>query len=218
VKLFASHLLLACVILLSWDAPRLLRFLVGNKSVDGTALYEPPFSSLRARGFALAAKALFVWFMLITPFLSTRSRAKSLAATPAARPFRTGVYDVVRFAVNRDTLPPVVSDSIRWRDVIFDNAGAGSVNTTDSVFWQRYRRGYFRYRADTLAKTVVVWKTSTALDSTYLFTMRYDLPDTTRVRLWAPIRKDTIYVELVRTARHFQLAERQFHWISEYNR
>ena len=29
---------------------------------------------------------------------------------------------------------------------------------------------------------------------------------------------DSIHVELVRVPRHFQLGERQFHWISEYNR
>jgi len=29
---------------------------------------------------------------------------------------------------------------------------------------------------------------------------------------------DSIHVELVRVPRHFQLTERQFHWLSEYNR
>ena len=137
---------------------------------------------------------------------------------PAAAPFRAGIYDVKHFVVNGDTIPPLVTDSLRWRDVIFDNSSAGSVNTTDSVFWQRYHRGYFRYKPDTSKHTVVVWKTSTALDSTYLFSMRYELPDTNTVRFWTAIRNDSVFVELVRNKRHFQLAERQFHWLSEYNR
>ena len=70
----------------------------------------------------------------------------------------------------------------------------------------------------TTKRTVAVWKTSTAFDSTYLFNMRYELPDSSTVRLWAAIRSDSLYVELVRSNRHFQLAERQFHWLSEYNR
>jgi hypothetical protein len=55
-------------------------------------------------------------------------------------------------------------------------------------------------------------------DSTFLFTMRYAVPDTSTIRVQMVIRADTINVDLGRTARHFQLAERQFHWLSEYNR
>ena len=97
--------------------------------------------------------------------------------------------------------------------------GAGSVNTADQVFWQRYRRGYFRYKPDTSAHLMPVWKTSTIPgDSTFLFTVRYEVPDTSTIRLHTVIRGDSVHVELVRVARHFQLTERQFHWLSEYNR
>ena len=34
----------------------------------------------------------------------------------------------------------------------------------------------------------------------------------------ALIRGDSVHVEMVRAPRHFQLTERQFHWLSEYNR
>jgi hypothetical protein len=48
--------------------------------------------------------------------------------------------------------------------------------------------------------------------------MRYEVPDTAVIRFHAKIRDDSIHVELARVARHFQLTERQFHWLSEYNR
>ena len=116
-------------------------------------------------------------------------------------------------------LAPGTSDTLRWKNVIIDNALAGSVDTRDGVFWQRYRRGYFRYKPDTALKSVTVWKISTIpRDSTFLFTMRYEVPDTNTVRLHTVIRGDSIHVELVRVPRHFQLTERQFHWVSEYNR
>jgi hypothetical protein len=64
-----------------------------------------------------------------------------------------------------------------------------------------------------------VWKTSTIPgDSTFLFTMRYALPDSARIQFWTAISGDSLFVELARTNRHFQLTERQFHWLSEYNR
>jgi hypothetical protein len=48
--------------------------------------------------------------------------------------------------------------------------------------------------------------------------MRYEVPDTSVIRFHTKIRDDSVYVELVRMPRHFQLTERQFHWLSEYNR
>ena len=132
---------------------------------------------------------------------------------------RQGVYDVKSYVVNKTPVPLTSTDTLRWKDVIFDTDGAGSVNTWDSVFQRRYGRGYFRYKPDTAAHTAAVWKTSTIPgDSTFMFTMRYEVPDTNTVRLHTVIRGDSIHVELVRVARQFQLAERQFHWLSEYNR
>ena len=204
--------------LLLWDSRRLVGLLVLNRPAGATGLYEPYFSTRWRRRTAVAAKVLFIVLMLILPFMEARARYRVLVTQPPARPFAAGVYDVVRFVVNRDTVPALLADSVRWKNVIFDNAGQGSVNTTDPVFWRRYGRGYFRFKADTVTRSVVVWKTSTALDSTFLFTMRYELPDSSRIRLWTALRNDSLYVELRRTARHFQLSERQFHWLSEYNR
>jgi hypothetical protein len=164
-------------------------------------------------------KALLVWLIVITPFRRDWEQYQNLKRPPMPGPFREGIYDVKLYVVNRrDTIPASVADTLRWKDVIFDSRGAGSVNTTDPVFWQRYRRGYFRYKPDTAARTMAVWKTSAALDSTWLFSMRYEVSDTNTIRLRTAIRGDSLYVELVRTDRHFQLAERQFHWLSEYNR
>ena len=129
------------------------------------------------------------------------------------------MYDVRQYVVNHDTIPPSTTDTLRWRDVVIDNATAGSIGTSDPFFWQRYRRGYFRYRPNVAQHTAAVWKTSAIpRDSTFLFTMRYERPDSNTIRLHTQIRGDSVHVELVRVPRHFQLTERQFHWVSEYNR
>jgi hypothetical protein len=218
VKLYASHLFFACVFLLLWDAKRLFRFLVLNRASPATTAYEPYFTQPWLRWAARGAKLVMVVLILVLPFRNAWRTYQAVRSQPLAEPFRAGVYDVRTFAVNGDTVPPLVTDSLRWRDVIFDNASSGSVNTADDLFWQRYRRGYFRYRANTAEQTAVVWKMSAAFDSTYLFTMRYELPDSNTIRLWTTVRDDSLFVELARSNRHFQLAERQFHWLSEYNR
>lgn len=219
VKLFAGHLLAFSILLLALDGPRLFAFFVLNRAVSGTTVYDPPDTRPWHRYARWGAKAYLVYFILVSPFLTSWRRAEAMAATPPSHPFRAGVYSVRHFVLNGDTLPVTAADSVRWRDVIIDNAGQGSVGTSDALFWQRYGRGYFRYRADTTTRTVQVWKISTIPgDSTFLFAMRYEIPDSATVRWWTAVRRDSVGVELVRTPRHFQLAERQFHWVSEYNR
>jgi hypothetical protein len=219
VKLFASHLLFACLFLLALDAPRLLNFLVLNRATPATTAYDLPFTEPWQRWGARALKALLVWQILAMPAWRgwTSYQMSTAPKPPGAIP--VGVYQVRRFVRNGVDVPVSPDDSLRWRDVIIDNASAGSVGTRDPVFWQRYGRGYFRFAADSAARLAQVWKTSTIpRDSTFLFTMRYAVRDSVTVELRTAIRGDSVVAELVRVPRHFQLAERQFHWISEYNR
>jgi hypothetical protein len=219
VKLYASHLLFACVFLLALDSPRLVRFLVLNQSTPPTTAYDANFTRGWRRWGGVAVKVFIVFQILIFPFKNGWSRYQAAKLAAASGPFKAGVYDVRAFVVGRDTIPASSADTLRWRDVIFDNDGAGSVNTSDQLFWQRYRRGYFRYRPDTIRHTVAVWQTSAApRDSTFLFTMRYEMADTNTIRFHGLVRGDSLHVELARAPRHFQLTERQFHWLSEYNR
>ena len=218
VKLYASQLFLSSVVLLAMDAPRLTRGLLLNQPIGRTALYDPPSDSTRGRIIRGLLKLVILVVILIIPLQNSWQRAQSAAKPVRAVPLAVGVYEVQRFVRNHDTIPALSSDSLRWRDVIIDNAMQGSVGSTDTAFWQRYRRGYFRYKADTSAHLLTVWRTSVTQDSTFLFTARYVVRDSTRAQLWTTLHGDSLYVELVRSPRHFQLAERQFHWLSEYNR
>ncbi len=218
VKLYSMHLFFCCIYLLLHDAPRLFNLFVLNRAAASTALWQPLDAAPWQRYARWGLKAILLWGFLYLPYQGNSSRYAALKKTPAPKPFAIGVYDVQRFSLNGKDVPPLLADSMRWRNVIFDSQQAGSVETRDSVFWQRYRRGYFRYKADTLKHTVAVWKTSTAFDSTWMFSMRYEMPDSNTIRFWTKIRTDSVFMELVRTNRHFQLAEKQFHWLSEYNR
>jgi hypothetical protein len=219
VKLYASHLLIACLFLLAFDAKRLIGFLVLNRGAGPNKQYDFTYSKSWQRWAVNGAKVLFLWQFLYQPAVGNWARYQAGKQPVPPGPFKVGVYDVRTFVVNRDTIPLTSTDSLRWRDVIIDSNTAGSIGSRDSVFWQRYRRGYFRYRPDTAARTMAVWKVSTIPgDSTFLFNMRYEVPDSSTVKFYASIRGDSVFAELIRTPRHFQLTERQFHWLSEYNR
>jgi hypothetical protein len=219
VKLYSSHLLFSCLFLLALDAPRLVRFLVLNQPTPPTTAYDAVFDQPLSFWGSAAVKVFIVFQILIFPVKNGYQRYRAANAAAPSGPFKVGLYEVRDFTVNRQSIPAVVGDSLRWRDVIFDSNGAGSVNTTDSLFFQRYRRGYFRYKTNPTDQTVAVWRTSAIpRDSAFLFNSRYATPDSNTIVLDAQIRGDSVHVEMVRVPRHFQLTERQFHWLSEYNR
>jgi hypothetical protein len=219
VKLYSMHLLFGCLFLLALDSERLVNLLVLNRATPPTHAWDPKFAEPWQRWGSAGVKLFFVWQFLLVPLIGGWSRYQALKLPAKPGPLAAGVYDVRSYVVNKTVMPLSSADTIRWKDLIIDSNGAASVNTGDQLFQRRYGRGYFRYKADTIAHTAAVWKTSTIpRDSTFLYTMHYEVPDTSTIRLHMVIRGDSVHVELVRVPRHFQLAERQFHWLSEYNR
>lgn len=219
VKLFATHLFIMALVLATADGRRLFSLFVLNRSVDRTPLFDPPLPTRIPRWGHLAVKIALGIAFLAMPFRSSYQRWQaSRAPAPVTRPLAMGMYDVRTFIRNGDTIPALVHDTTRWHDVIIDSPRGGSVGTTDPRFWQRYRRGYFLYAADTSTRILTVWRTSMLRDSVPVFTARYALSADGGAQLWTQFGRDSVHVELVRSTRHFQLSERQFHWLSEYNR
>jgi hypothetical protein len=122
---------------------------------------------------------------------------------------------VTFFTLNKRPVPFSLRDTIRWQDMIFED-GTGSIKTTDTSFRQRYGRGYFSYSFDKKSPVMHIKKLAT--DSLSFLDLNYQLAGDSAIHLWGKKHGDSVYVDLKRTNRHFQLAERQFHWLSEHNR
>lgn len=218
VKLFSTHLLIACLVLLSFEYGRILNFLVSNRYAEQGNLYYIRYPKKWMRIAAVTFKLLFLVFFVIIGGVESYNSFVQRGSIPESKPIRSGLYDVTVFVKNGDTIPPLLYDTIRWRDIVFEKNGAGSVGTTDTLFWQRYRRGYFRSKIDTIKKEIEFSKSNPAFDMFNLFTLQYEIPDSNSIVLKGIIRNDSVYAILQRSKRHFQLAEKQFHWLSEYNR
>jgi len=217
VKLFSAHIFMMCLVLLVFEYKRLLNFFIQNRQTVPGNLFQVSFPKKWMRGAKWVLKLGFVYLMVILQTQNTWSYYKEVHSRTEIHPIKDGVYEVSKFVVNHDTIPYSYADSLRWKDVIFDK-GDGSIKTTDTIFRQLYRRGYFKYKTDTLNKTIAFTKTNWLMQSLPLFNLTYEIPDSNTIRLYGMIRNDSMYAELKRTSRHFQLAERQFHWLSEYNR
>ncbi len=207
VKLFSIHLFVLSNFLLLGDAKRLVNFFIFNKPTQPAFRLCLPNKRLRVAQAVL--KVAFMTLFLLLPFYQTYLSTAGPNGAPARGKLTTGYFGVEQFQGN---LP----DSLRWKDVIFEQTNAGSILTMDTLLRQRYRRGYFMYTLDSV-KSTIAFKRST-VDTTALFTMNYTMPDTNHILLRGRIRNDSVVVALKRQHRHYQLTERQFHWLSEANR
>lgn len=216
VKLYSMQVMIYSLFLVLGDWRRLSNFFLLNRAVPATALYDIELTKRWQRIGRWILKLAFIIVFIIIPFIESRDRYRNGLKQVASGPITTGIYNIKVFAKNGDTVAVATNEDEEWKDFIFDVNGMGSINTTDSLFRQRYRRGYFMYQPDT-AKQVIDFR-KFPMDSVPLFSLHYKIIDDNRLHLWGPVRNDTLYFELEKSKRHFQLTENQFHWISEANR
>ncbi len=113
VKILSSHLLLLAVLLVLPDARRLADMLVLHRPTTPVSL-RPPFSTPRRRLMWMVAKSLVVT-SLIGGTLFT-----NVAAWYEMRSggFEPDVFEVDTFAHDGEVLPPLVTDTVRWRRLL----------------------------------------------------------------------------------------------------
>jgi hypothetical protein len=215
VKIFSIQLVLVCLFLLANEAGRIWDFFVLNKPAPGSSLYTFRYRQKWMRITRLVLKAAFIIIAVVLEVFNGMDYYKFVHKPSAAQVIPNGVYAVTNFSVTHHGSPLSLSDSLRWQDVIFED-GTGSIKTTDALFRQRYGRGYFAYSADDQSRQLAFKDRKT--DSANILVFHYDLPDSNSLHLWGKKGNDSLDVELRRTNHHFPLAERQFHWLSEYNR
>jgi len=214
VKIFSMQMVFTCMFLLANESGRLINFFILNKPAPLSDLYHFSYSKKWMKISRIVLKVIFIVATVgMVTFNSYHNGYKPRHAPVAKSPIRNGIYEVTGYAVNNVQLSP--TDSLRWKDAIFEN-GIGSTVVDDTSFRPKYGRVYFGFRADSTQHKVTI---TNALDrSVVTYNFDYTLTDTSSIRLTGKTRQGDIVIELKRTKRHFQLAEKQFHWLSEHNR
>jgi hypothetical protein len=214
VKLNSLQLLLSCLFLAGCEWKRLLNFFWFNRQAGPSVIFEWTMERSWQKAVRILFKILFIYLFAIKVLIQSlevhKETEKSIEFT-----IQTGIYNIITYSKNSDTSEACI-DQMIWKDIIFDKDGSGSVNTLDTLFRQRYNRGYFVYEPDTIARTITFKKYHT--DSIALFKLSYNKLNDSIVTLYGKLQSDSIYMKIQRSNRHFQLTEKQFHWISESNR
>jgi hypothetical protein len=217
VKIYSINLLVASIFLAWQERERLFAFFILNRTVVPSSLFEKKYQGKWKKSTRIILKAAFI---ILSFGFTTKNYYDYYAEFHknefrVLEPIQPGMYHVETFAKNGDTIPESLVDSTRWRDVIFDYNGSGSLSANDSSLRMRYGRAYFNYEPDSLGKRLE-WKLSG--DRSPVANFEMELSEKGKIILKGKKAEDSLYVVLRKMNRHFPLTERQFHWISESNR
>lgn len=215
VKINSITLVVICCWLLAMELPRLIAFFFHNRA-ESSNILQFPFSTKRGRRLARTVKWVFVGLTMgVTVMLSLQSyNQQHNKINPPV--LKTGMYDVLLQVHQGDTLSIADTDSLFWQNFVLDKGMEGSIKTTDSRFRQRYGRGYFNYKVNSVRSTLSLFRRTS--DSVPIVQFRYEVKDSVTLMLRSIPLTDSLQLTLRRRTTVFPLGEKQFHWISETNR
>ncbi|QBZ98383.1 hypothetical protein [Flavobacterium sangjuense] len=215
VKLYSMQIVICCFFLLAIDSRKYLNFFILNKPTIPTTGYNYHFTKRWQRVGRIVLKTAFIVLVVGLNIYECidwygQMHKEETSIIPQ------GVYNIKTFKKNNQLIAIDATDTLAWKDFIFDKGKLGSIKTADTTFWNKYGRAYFVYETDK-SKQMINFKEGMS-DSVPLFGMKYKFINKKILQLEGVFKKDTLFYELVKHDKKFPLAERQFHWISEANR
>jgi hypothetical protein len=145
VKLFSIHLVLMALVLFITDH-RFLRVLVKNKAVEKYNYYHPVKSKKYHKVIFWTKSVgliLLISFISFNFYTTERNRGDK-----RQKPLLYGIWEASHFIKNGDTLPPLITDSYRWRYLIVDLKDEATVKTMDDLKHQ------YKFLADSTSQKV----------------------------------------------------------------
>lgn len=205
VKLFSSMLLLMDLFLLAPEASRLWDIFIFNKATSPT-VPEFKWDKERFNSISAAIKWFFILGFLYGTIFFTQEMTRVYGdLTP--KPKLYGIYEVQSFVRNKDTVPPLTTDSTRWRQLVVQT------DKEAVFFYMNDKRKWMRFEVDsTLKKAVLYSRDDTLVKSVFLIRTI----DSVHLELNGTLQSDSLHVLLKKIdPNSFILESRGFHWINE---
>jgi hypothetical protein len=204
VKLFSTHLLLMAIFLAVPDVRRLLNFLVFNRGNEPVDLSAPRFERRWIQISAMVFQIVFVGWMLWSVIDTLWKFHKQIVNE--TRPPLYGLYAVETFSRNGQELPPLITDSSRWKKVSIQHPGKLGIRLMDDST-KSYNALY-----GPATNAVALWEG----EKSHTNVLTYSWVDTDHVVLQGELETNALSVHLRRIdMSKVLLLNRGFHWINE---
>ncbi len=206
VKIFSINLVIMAAWIAWYDKERLVNFFALNRTALPAHL-AMPLKTKWKKILQLSLKALTILFALYSTLWSSIKERKEYGDA-APKPPLYGIYDVETFIKNGTALPPLATDTSRWKRIIINYPQNIRISTMpDSLTWMKLS-------IDTTKKTALF---TSYKDSTEMFTFRYSEPDKEHLFFDGTIKNDSIQINMKRfDINKFRLVKRGYNWINEY--
>ena len=207
VKLYSTNLLLMAVFLAAPDLGRLVDFFLLNRPAAPADLTAGRFPRRWMRIAAMAFQALFVGYYLFGQIKGGWAGYKARYIDPQ-RPPLYGLYEVEAFVRNGQDLPPLTTDSTRWRKLVVQTQTAFNIKMMDDSM-ANYGTEY-----DAAKNTVSL---NVGNDKSKKYPLAWSRPDADHLLLEGTLAKDALSVRLRKIdLSTFRLLNRGYHWINEF--
>ena len=214
VKLLSTTMILMSLFLLGDNIRRLFNLFFRKGS---TGLYIVPRPKMRSglRITLVVVKSLLVGYSFGgAAWLELQTWKEYGDRAPHTPLF--GIYNTRSFLYNQDTLAPLQTDTIRWKQLVID--GSSTFGYASIKMMNDSTHGYYSVTTDTVQHLVTIKKYS---DSTKKWRLHYTWPLSDSLTLWgtrfSASHADSVRIVLARYPMdRFPLNARGFNWINEY--
>lgn len=206
VKLLSFHMILLALFLLAPDAKRLANFFVLDRAAARPS-NQSLFRSVRKNRIAFAAQVLAGIFLIGANVHGSAEASKMYgAASPKSQLY--GIWNVENFVVDGQPRPPLLSDAVRWRRIVFDYP------EYTTVYSMKDAEQFYGAKIDAKAGTLILTKYS---DKNWKADFSFSRPDASHLILNGTMDRQKIHAEFQLLDRSkFLLVQRCFHWVQDY--
>jgi len=215
VKLLSTTMVLMSLFLLGDNIRRLFN-LFFRKGTTSLHIVPRPAMPGKALPFILVAvKCLVIGYAFYGSAWQELKTWKQYGDRAPHTPL-FGIYNTRSFLYDQDTLPPLQTDTIRWKQLVI--AGSPTYGYASIKMMNDSTHGYYSVTTDTVQHLVAIKKYS---DSTKKWRLHYTWPLSDSLTLWGTRfsagRADSVRIVLARyPIDRFPLNARGFNWINEF--
>jgi uncharacterized membrane protein YphA (DoxX/SURF4 family) len=209
VKLFSFQLVVISIYIAARNWRRLYAFFFTEQAVPAPAT-RSLVKSKTGWWVLVAFQVLFGGYVIISGVMGSMDSRKQYGEERVKSPLY-GVYNVDHFVMNGDTIVDRLSDTVRWKRIIFDYPNF----TPITMMNDRIRS--FGTEIDTVAQTIMFTARGEDEEADAFSYERSE----DQLLLKGVMNKDTLQVSLIPyDLSRFGLFNRGFHWVNErpYNR
>jgi hypothetical protein len=207
VKLYSFHLLAMAVFLTLPDLRRLADLFLFNRRVE-PARFSPLFEKRAFHRGALAFRAALLLGAAAFA-LSASYQGATQFGDLAPRPPLHGLWEVDEFEMDGKVLPPLLTDPLRWRRMVFEIPGMVVVHLMDG---SRKSEQYYNLK---LEKSVL--RLTKPQDPKWKSALSFKQPGPGLLAVEGTFEGRKLRANLHRVDdSKFLLTNRGFHWINEY--